>query len=235
MAEDPVKLFATRAERFPQPSDGETLREAIEKGVEQIPVAGPITTFIASRFWAPSASRRLEEWLKEFADDFDRHCEGCRVENLVQDEAFVSASIQIARVVVGTHLQEKRKYLRNALLNIAVGKGPDETRQQIFLNAIEAFTPAHVKALDLIWRSTPLDWDQLGIPSGQRTYAAAFGIVIPELRGQLAVIDAILAELRNRSLTTLSKADAQFPQGGLVTNLTAQFLNFVLSPEELPK
>jgi len=64
MAEDPIKLFATRAERLPQPDDGQTLREAIEKGIEQVPVAGPITTFIASRFWAPSASRRLEEWLK---------------------------------------------------------------------------------------------------------------------------------------------------------------------------
>jgi hypothetical protein len=91
------------------------LREAIEKGIEQVPVFGPITTFVTSRFWAPSASRRLEEWLKEFAEDFDRHCEDCSVENLVKDEAFISACIQVARIVTGTHQTEKRLYLRNAL------------------------------------------------------------------------------------------------------------------------
>ena len=101
MVEDPIKLFATRAERFPQPDDGDTLRAAIEKGIEQVPVVGPITTFITSRFWAPSARRRLEEWLKEFADDFDKHCEGCKVESLVNDEAFISASIQVARIEIG--------------------------------------------------------------------------------------------------------------------------------------
>ena len=106
MTEGPIRLFATRAERFPQ------------------------------------------------SDDFDRHCDDCRVENLIQNEAFISASIQVARIVVGTHQEEKRKYLRNALLNIALNKGPDEIRQQVFMNAIEAFSPAHVKAVDLIWRGS---------------------------------------------------------------------------------
>ena len=73
----PSRFFATRAERLPQVDDAQTFREAIEKGIQQVPVAGPITAFVASRFWAPSGSRRLEEWLREFADDFDRHCKDC--------------------------------------------------------------------------------------------------------------------------------------------------------------
>jgi hypothetical protein len=235
MAEDPIKLFATRSERFPQPDDVQTLREAIEKGIEQVPVAGPITNFIVSRFWAPSASRRLEEWLKEFADDFDRHCAGCSVENIVQDEAFISASIQVARIVVSTHQREKLDYLRNALLNIAIGKGVGEVKQQIFLNAIESFTPAHVKTLNLIWRSLNPGWDQHSVPLPLRTYSRAIELLVPEIKGQPAIIAAVLADLRNRGLTTLSSADIQFPQGGLVTNLTAEFLNFVLNPQDLPK
>ena len=59
MAEDPIKIFATHAERLPRVDDAQTFREAIEKVILQVPVAGPITTFVASRFWAPSASRRL--------------------------------------------------------------------------------------------------------------------------------------------------------------------------------
>ena len=37
MAEDPIKLFASRADRLPQPDETQTLREAIEKGIDQGP------------------------------------------------------------------------------------------------------------------------------------------------------------------------------------------------------
>jgi hypothetical protein len=235
MAEDPIKLFSSRAERFPKPDDSQTLREAIEKGIEQVPVFGPITTFVTSRFWAPSASARLEEWLKELADDFDRHCETCTVENLIKNEAFISASIQVARIVVATHQEEKRKYLRNALLNIALGNGLDEIKQQIFLNAIEAFSPAHVKALNIIWRNGKVPWDQHRVPMGQRNYGAAIEIVVPELRGQANVTAAVLADLRVRGFSNVAGPELLFPQGGIITGFGVEFLNFVLSPEDLPK
>ncbi len=234
MTEDPIKLFASRAERLPRPDDSQTLREAIEKGIEQIPVAGPITTFITTRFWAPSASRRLEEWLREFAEDFDRHCKDCKVENLVKDQAFISGSIQVARIVIATHQEEKRKFLRNALLNIALGKSRDELRQQIFLNAIEAFSPAHVRTLDLLWRGagTKIVWDRLNVPIYQRTYFAAIQVVAPELRNAPEIIQAVLADLRNRGFSNLG-TDTTFPQGPMATNLGIEFLQFVRSPDDL--
>jgi hypothetical protein len=240
MAEDPIKLFATRAERLPQPDDGQTLREAIEKGIEQVPVAGPITTFIASRFWAPSASRRLEEWLKEFADDFDRHCEGCKVENLVKDEAFISASIQIARIVVGTHQREKWKYLRNALLNIAVGKGPSEELQQIFIYAIEAFSASHMKVLNFL-RTGDRDLSDKGLwsavsPYDIRDIGKAIRTLHPELAGQDSFVRYIMTDLRNWGFTNLGGPDDPFPLGSdSITSMGVEFLNFVLSPENLLK
>jgi hypothetical protein len=232
MAEDPIKLFANRAERLPQSDDSQTLREAIEKGIEQIPVAGPITTFVASRFWAPAGSRRLEEWLRDFADDFDRHCEGCKVENLIKDEVFISASIQVARIVVGTHQADKRLYLRNALLNIAMGKTADEVKQQIFLNAIEAFAPAHVQALNVI-RGVKVPWDQNPGANSGRNYGAAIQIMVPELKGQDGLIRAVLVELRNRGFSDLSGPDTPFPAGAphTISNLGIEFLDFVLLPE----
>jgi hypothetical protein len=234
MTEDPIKLLARRSQRFPQADDGDTLRAAIERGIEQVPVFGPATSFVMSRFWVPGATRRLEEWLKEFADDFDRHCKSCSVENLVQDEAFISASIQAARIAVGTHRKEKREYLRNALLNIAIGKAPDEVKQQMFLNAIEAFTPAHVQALDLIWRAggVTIPWDGNSIALRQRTYGTAVGLLVPEVAGQPSLIGAIFADLRNRGFSTLGGPDQSFPQGGLMTNLGVEFMTFVMSPGE---
>lgn len=110
---------------------------------------------VIGQFLLPGLERRREQWFKELADDFDRlkqTVDGFSVENLAQNDAFVSATIQATRIAIGTHQEKKREYLRNALLNIAVGKTRDEVKQQIFLSAVEAFTPAHVQALDLIWR-----------------------------------------------------------------------------------
>jgi len=236
MADDPIKLFASRSERFPHPDDGDTLKAAIERGVEQVPVVGPITTFITSRFWAPSASRRLEEWLKEFADDFDRHCESCDVRVLVKDEAFISASIQIARIVVGTHQEEKRKYLRNALLNIAVKKEPSEDFQLIFINAIEAFSVSHVRVLNFLWTGTR-DLNDKGLwqpaaPHGINNYGKA----IAELNGQEDLLRYVITDLRNWGMTPMSGPADPFPLGGSqsITNMGVRFLQFVLGPENIP-
>jgi len=235
MAEESIKLFSTRAERYPQPDASDAVYSALEKTIDQVPVFGPATTLMMSRFWVPSASRRLEEWLKEFARDFDEHCSHCNIESLVNDEAFVSASIQVARIVVGTHQQEKWEYLRNALLSVAGGKGPDEVRQQIFLNSIEAFSPAHVKALDVIWRGggRKIPWDENAIPIPQRNYGAAIGLIAPELKGQPSLLSAVLGDLRTRGFSTIAGPDLSFPQGGVITNLGIEFLNFVLRPPEI--
>jgi len=188
----------------------------------------------------PAVTRRRDEWFKELADALDqleKKIEGFKVAKLADNEAFVSATIQATRIAIGTHQREKCEYLRNALLNIAKGITSDEIKQQIFLNAIEAFTPAHIKALNVIWRGGGLkiSWDENSIPIMQRNYGAAIEILAPEVKGQTSLIGAVLGDLRNRGLSNLGGPDLAFPQGGIITNLGVEFLNFVLSPEDLPK
>jgi hypothetical protein len=239
MAEEPTKLFATRSERYPQPNEADGTRTALEKLAERVPILGPLTVHIIAQFLVPGVDRRREEWFKELADDIDRlqeKVDGFRVEDLANSEAFVSATIKATRIAIGTHQTEKRKYLRNALLNVAKGTTADELKQQIFLNAIEEFSPAHVKALNLIWRGPALiRWDEHSIPMPQRNYGAAMEIVVPQLKGQPGLIGAVLTDLRNRGFSNLSRSESSFPQGGIITNLGVEFLNFVLSPEDLPQ
>jgi hypothetical protein len=240
MAEDPIKLFATRAERYPEPSEADTAQAIARAGIAAIPLVGGSINQLLALVLAPAVARRRDELLKELADALDqmeKKVEGFKVENLAENEAFVSATIQATLIAIGTHKQEKREYLRNALLNIAKGITADEIKQQFFLNAIEAFTPAHIKALNVIWRGGGLKigWDENSIPIMQRTYGAAIGILAPEVKGQTSLIGAVLADLRNRGFSNLGGADLAFPQGGTITNLGIEFLNFVLSPEDLPR
>ena len=231
MAEDPIKLFSSRADRLPQPDDRDRMTEMAEKVIGTVPGANLVAAVLSPHFLVPAINRRRDEWLKELADDFDRLSEECNVENVVRNEAFISASIQATRIALATHQEEKRQYLRNALLNIALGKGPDELRQQIFLNAIEAFAPAHVKALDAI-RLGRVPWDEHKIPLGQRNYGSAIEIFTPELKGEPSLMKAVLADLRNRGFSNLDRADYPFPEGGLVTNLGVEFLRFVRTPAQ---
>jgi hypothetical protein len=223
---------------IPQKEPADYVHTVLKAAIASIPRwwAAPGAELFAMVFASPYEKRR-DELLEDIAwvvRETAARVDDLQPEKLAQNEALISAVSYAARIAMSTHQREKREYLRNALLNIAVGNAYSEIKQQIFLNAIEAFAPAHVKALNLIWRSAAPSWETLGIPPAQRTYGTAIGVVSPELRGQPALIDAVLAELRNRGLTTLSNAQTQFPSGGLVTNLTSEFLTFVLNPEDLP-
>lgn len=240
MAEDPIKLFATRAERYPEPTEADTAQAIARAGIAAIPVIGGPINQVLSLVLAPAVGRRRDEWLKELADALDqmeKHVAGFRVEKLADNEAFVSATIQATLIAIGTHQREKREYLRNGLLNIAKGITSDEIKQQVFLNAIEEFTPAHIKALNVIWRGGGLNigWDKNSIPMMQRTYSSAIEILVPEVKGQTSLIGAVVADLRNRGFSNLGAPDLAFPQGGIITNLGIEFLKFVLSPENLPR
>lgn len=200
--------------------------------------AAPSVELVAQLFGTP-IERRRDEFLEDLAwvvRETAAKVDDLQSEKLSQNEAFVSAAQHAARIAMSTHQREKREYLRNALLNIATGKNTDELKQQIFLNAVEAFAPVHVKALDLIWGGSgrKIPWDQHpSIGFQNRNYGTALGIVVPEVKGQPSLLTAIFSDLRTRGLSTLGGPEQVFPQGGVITNLGIEFLNFILSPEDL--
>lgn len=148
-------------------------------------------------------------------------------EDIEKHDTFISASIRAAQIGFNTHEQEKREYLRNALLNVLLGTTADETKQQIFFNAIDAFAPAHVKALHVLAGRAKVPWPTATI--NNRTFLAAIEATMPKLKGQSPLIDAILNDLNSRGFTTVSKSHVPFRPGD-VTNLGVNFLDFVSEP-----
>lgn len=236
MTEKPNKLFASRAERYPEPDGNDAVQAIARAGIAAIPFIGGPLNELLSLVLAPAVTRWRDDWLKDLADVVDRlEKEGFNIEKLASSEAFASAVMQATVIATRTHQREKREYLRNALLSVAKGTKSDEIKQQFFLSAIDALTPVHIKALNLLWKggSLKIGWDKHSIPIMRRTYGAAIGILAPEVRGQTSLIEALLADLRNRGFSNLGGPDLAFPQAGMITNLGIEFLNFVLSPEDL--
>ena len=152
MAEDPIKLFSTRAERYPEPTEADVSLGAGRAALAAIPFVGGSITEVLSLVLAPAVARRRDTWFKEIADGLDQleeKVEGFKIEDLQHNEAFVSGVIQATRVAVGTHQQEKLKALRNAVFNTALDKTLDEDKQTVFWNLVEALTGTHFIILRL--------------------------------------------------------------------------------------
>jgi hypothetical protein len=205
---------------------GETLREAIAGAVEMPHAAGPATTFFINRVWAPWGDRLLEIWLQQWTDDFERLAPAWTAHDLSGNPAFCSTSIQIAKIVAAQRHPQKLMYLRNALLRVAMGKDvPSDSKVQIFLNAVEFLSPDHVEVLNVIRQpiSDP------GKSSSEATNSFVMGL------GQGchdSLVQAVLSELVSRGFLNAVGPGDVFPRSGpyAVTNLGAEFLNFIQRP-----
>ena len=61
MAEETIKLFATRAERYPEPDVADNVQGATRAALAAIPcIGGPITELL-SMVLAPAVARRRDE------------------------------------------------------------------------------------------------------------------------------------------------------------------------------
>lgn len=236
MPEEPIKLFASRAERYPEADAADIAEAGARAGLNLIPLVGGAVSDLFSVVLAPSLARRRDEWFKELAkglDTLEKQAEGFKIENLVQNEAFVSATIQATRIAIGTHQREKREMLRNALLKVAIGKGPDEELQQVYWNAIEAYSPSHVKVLKALRNCTQelIEKGQYrpSHPSSVPCYRNVLALLIPELKAHENLVVSVLTDLRNRGFSKLAGLDVPFPSEGMVTALGNEFLKFVLA------
>ncbi|MGA2887672.1 MAG: hypothetical protein ABSE51_06435 [Terracidiphilus sp.] len=211
MPEEPIKLFATRSELYPEPRAADVAQGTVRAGLAAIPLVGGSITELMSMVLTPAVARRRDGWLKDLADDFEdlkRKVEGFKFENLAENEAFVSAKIQATLIAIGTHQQEKRKMLRNALLNIALGHAPDEDVQQMFLSYLDSLTSWHIRILAFF--KNPLDTlaqaeRELRLPQGPPGYLMGSPNQIlertfPDLQGQRLFYDQIIKDLYNRGL-----------------------------------
>jgi len=238
MAEDPIKLFATRAERYPEPTQADIALGTGRAALAAIPFVGGSITEVLSLVLAPAVTRRRDTWLKELADgleEAERKIDGFTVENLTQDEAFVSAVIEATRSAISTHKDEKRDALRNGLLNIALRRSTDEDQQQTFLRYIDELTVWHLRILTL-FQDPPKQLTAKGVKTNYYAGSASQVLedVYPELKGKREFYDQVAADLNSRGLVGAGFLYGMMTPQGMVakrtTPLADAFLAFITDP-----
>jgi hypothetical protein len=126
------------------------LGKSVEVLASMIPVVGGPLQIIVGETLARPQIRRMEEWLTELAVSL-RTLE-YRVgsfETLAENEAFVDALGAGVRIAARSR-QDKRKALRNAVLNTALAVDPNEDRQHIFFDLIDRFPPLSLRLLKFL-------------------------------------------------------------------------------------
>jgi hypothetical protein len=239
VAEDPIKLFATRAERYPEPTEADVALGVGRASLAAIPFVGGSITEVLSLVLAPAIARRRDTWLKELADgleEAERKIDGFTVENLTQDEAFVSAVIEATRSAISTHKDEKRDALRNGLLNIALHRSTDEDQQQTFFRYIDELTVWHIRIL-VLFQDPPKHLAVRGLGSSYYMGSASQVLedIYPELKGKRELYDQVAADLSARGLVNSSgflhgMMSAQGMVAKRTTPLADTFLAFIANP-----
>jgi hypothetical protein len=177
----------------------------------------------------PPLERRRAAWMERVAEGLKTLEErGLNVENLQQNEDFVSAVMQASQIAIRTHQEKKLEALQNAVLNVASHQAPDDALQLMFLNFIDVFTDWHLLILKL-FQAPPA---QSGIMAGGLSHVLENAF--PALRGRREFYDNVWRDLFLRGLVNTENLHVTMSGGGLAQKRTSEhgdkILAFIAEP-----
>jgi hypothetical protein len=209
---------------LPQQTFEDVKHAGLKALVSSIPFVGGTGSELISLLLSSPVAERRDVWLDDLQrrlHDLEGKVDGFRFDDLGANEQFVSATLHATQAALRTHQTEKLEALRNAVLNVAVGKAFSEDQQLIFLNLVDSFTPTHLQVLDFF----------------QRRDATLFN----ELRSQRHLSDQAVRELHGRGLIkdtrpyaaqTKDTPESLVTYDWQITDLGCKFLAFIRSPQE---
>jgi hypothetical protein len=206
-----------------------------------IPYLGGAANEFLATVLGPPIDRRRAKWFEGLAErliKLEVNVQGLTVENLRDNEAFISVVMHATHIAARTHQEEKLEALRNAIMNVALNIDVDAELQSIFLNYIDQLTVLHLTILDLL--NDPNRWSQkhraglLIINRGSfGTVRATTGILKMAFRDfdqRENIYTQIIEDLKTRGLIRTNRADYNQHVGSHGDNLTElgyKFLKFI--------
>jgi len=110
-------------------------------------------TAVFSSILNPTINEWRNQWFEDLRTDFQRlekKVHGFNFEEKLKDPKIAGVVIEATLSAIKTHKDEKKKILRNAVLNITIGTNIEEDIQIILLKLIDDLSPSHVKILQIL-------------------------------------------------------------------------------------
>lgn len=228
----------TKPHEVPEATLEDRLHILATAGIASIPIVGAAASELFTVILASPLEKRRVEWMNDVADrlkEFEERGE-LKLGDLQDNETFITTVMQASQAAIRNHQSEKRKALRNAVLNAALPHAPEESLQQYFITLIDTFTVDHIRLLDFF--KDPQIWFQRNGVAPPRFLSAGLEDVITsawsELKNQYEYLNAVLEELKGKGF---------FGGGGLRVTMIGQglfekrttkmgdsFLEFITAP-----
>jgi len=217
----------------------EGLQKAAEMVIASLPVVGGALQIAFQDAMGRSLIERRERWLTELAEAVnDLRDKIGDYSDAAKNAAFVDAVVTATQIADRTSRTEKRKLLRNAVLNAALPDSPDEDLQQLFFDLVDRLTPTHIQLLMVL--ADPPGWfDRTGLTRPRFALSsnrpALIEAAMPQFAGRRDLIERYYGALQNNSLVIA-------PLGGMMTENAAfqpitselgrEFLTFIEDPRK---
>ncbi len=213
----------------PKRTKGDAAHAIAKAGLAAVPVIGGPAAELFQNVIQPPLEKRRTEWMVQVGEKLQElEKNGLKIEELQENEEFISAVMHASQIALRTHQNEKLDALRNAVLNVAKGQAPEEAFQNIFLNLVDSFTELHLRILKVFQNPEPPQNMSMGGLSNviERN--------IPELRGRRELYDQLWKDLYSRGLVNTDGLHVTMTGHGLgqkrTTGLGDAFLKFIEEP-----
>ena len=117
-----------------------------------IPFAGGVASETFGLILSQPITKRREEWMQAVVDKLkylEEVSESFKIENLKENDEFVTFLIEASQIAFKTHQNEKLDYLKNSIVNY-FGNQLEFDKKHSFLRIIDELTPTHFIILKYI-------------------------------------------------------------------------------------
>jgi hypothetical protein len=106
-----------------------------------------------SATFGPPLEKRRDQWIESLYEklkELETKIDGFTIDNLAENEVFITTLINATQIAIRSHQKEKHDSLRNIVLNAALPNSLDEELQLLFLSFLDSFSATHVRLLNFL-------------------------------------------------------------------------------------
>jgi len=203
--------------------------------IGMIPILGALASELFGSIVTPPLEKRRKEWMQDIGERLQALEEEDKIDinALRTNEQFIDVVLQATSLALKTSQQVKIQAFKNIITNTAEGIAPDETKSQIFLSLVDAFTPWHLKILHLF--DDPKQWFRENNLNPPNLYQGSLSRVIAdafhELNGEDELTDLIWNDLKQAGLHNTGSIRASISSDGMMSPRTSklgkEFISFI--------
>lgn len=196
--------------------------------------SNPITGFFqtiydeyASRQW----QQRRHEWEEIFEEKLQNIQDEIDLTKIESIPNFAQILLSAGQGAMSDIEEDKVALYVNAVVNSIKNENIDDTKKHIFLNMLRDFTLLHIEALKFFRQPhQQAAGFQHQVTLSQRTMYDIIVEMEPKLDSGEAILDAVLQDLKTKSMLLIDRVDnihISFGINKLTTDLGDEFINFI--------